>query len=93
LVLTSDQLKSYALLDIEALLQCHGKSLDNYNEMPKTDRGLVSEVQNRLIYAAQVKSLVEMKMCLILSLVNDGPHFKKWKWIGFVLVFCFEFAV
>jgi hypothetical protein len=50
LVLTSDQLKSYALSDIEALLQCHGKSLDNYKEMPKTDRGLVSEVQNRLIY-------------------------------------------
>jgi len=50
LVLTSNQLKSYTLLEIESLLQVHGKSLDNYKEMPKSDRGLVADVQNRLIY-------------------------------------------
>lgn len=37
LVLTSDQIKSYALSEIESLLQVHGKSLDNYKEMPKSD--------------------------------------------------------
>ncbi|MCI25253.1 helicase-like protein, partial [Trifolium medium] len=50
LVLTPDQLKSYALAEIEALLQCHGKSLKDYPDMPRPEAGLMPDIGNRLIY-------------------------------------------
>ncbi|XP_058784626.1 uncharacterized protein LOC131659455 [Vicia villosa] len=50
LVLTVDQLKSYALAEIEILLQSNNKSLEDYPEMPQPDRALLRERQNRLIY-------------------------------------------
>ncbi|GAU38772.1 hypothetical protein TSUD_279250 [Trifolium subterraneum] len=50
LVLTDDQLKSYTLAEIEILLNCNNKKLENFPEMPKPDMGLVPEIGNRLIY-------------------------------------------
>ncbi|MCH86130.1 helicase-like protein, partial [Trifolium medium] len=49
LVLTPDQLKNYALVEIESLLQTNGKSLSNYPDMPRPDAGLLPEGINRLI--------------------------------------------
>jgi ATP-dependent DNA helicase PIF1 len=49
-VLTPEQLKNYALAEIEALLQCSGKSLKNYSGMPRPEAGLLRDVGNRLIY-------------------------------------------
>jgi len=49
LVLTHDQIKTYALADIEVLLQSSGKSLKDYPPMPTADPALVPDLQNRLI--------------------------------------------
>ncbi|MCH81881.1 helicase-like protein, partial [Trifolium medium] len=50
LVLTPDQLKSYALAEIEVLLQSNGKSLKDFPGMPRPDAGLLPDIGNRLIY-------------------------------------------
>ncbi|XP_045821940.1 uncharacterized protein LOC123914810 [Trifolium pratense] len=50
LVLTSDQLKSYTLAEIEILLQSNGKSFNDFPDMPQPDAGLVPDRGNRLIY-------------------------------------------
>jgi ATP-dependent DNA helicase PIF1 len=50
LVLTDDQLKSYALAEIEKLLRSNGSSLDKYPSMPKADNELLSSSGNKLIY-------------------------------------------
>jgi hypothetical protein len=49
LVLTDDQLKVYALADIEFMLQSSGKGLQDYPPMPCADRALVPDVQDVLI--------------------------------------------
>jgi hypothetical protein len=49
-VLTPDQVKNYALADIEMLLQSNNKSLENYPDMPRPDPGLIPYRGNRLIY-------------------------------------------
>lgn len=49
-MLTPDQLQAYALAEIELFLQGHGKSIENYPEMPQPDRSLVPEIDNRLIH-------------------------------------------
>ncbi|CAK8568648.1 unnamed protein product [Lathyrus sativus] len=41
LVLTDDQLKSYALAEIEILLQSNNKILEDYPEVPQPDRALL----------------------------------------------------
>ncbi|KAK2372226.1 ATP-dependent DNA helicase pif1 [Trifolium repens] len=50
LVLTPDQLKSYALAEIDTLLQSNNKSLGNYPDMPQPDPGLLPDRGNRLIF-------------------------------------------
>lgn len=50
LVLTPDQLRAYALAEIELSLQGHGKSIENYPKMPQPDRSLVPEIDNKLIH-------------------------------------------
>ncbi|KAK2422598.1 hypothetical protein QL285_033122 [Trifolium repens] len=50
LVLTPDQIKSYALAEIEFLLQSNNRSLKDYPDMPRPDEGLVPDRGNRLIY-------------------------------------------
>ncbi|WJX54791.1 DNA helicase [Trifolium repens] len=50
LVLTPDQIKSYALAEIEFLLQSNNRSLKDYPDMPRLDEGLVPDRGNRLIY-------------------------------------------
>ncbi|PNY07550.1 helicase-like protein [Trifolium pratense] len=50
LVLTCDQLRSYALAEIEIALQSNGKSLKDFSDMPQPDDGLVPDRGNRLIY-------------------------------------------
>ena len=49
LVLTEDQLKAYALADIEIMLQSSGKGLKDYPQMPRADRALVPDVRDMLI--------------------------------------------
>jgi hypothetical protein len=49
-VLTPDQIKSYALAEIEFLLQSNNRSLKDYPDMPRPDEGLVPDRGNRLIY-------------------------------------------
>jgi hypothetical protein len=49
-VLTTDQLKSYALAEIDTLLQSNNKTLHNYPDMPRPDPGLLPDKGNRLIY-------------------------------------------
>ena len=49
LVLTDDQLKAYALANIELMLQSSRKSLKNYPPMPRADRTLVPNAQDVLI--------------------------------------------
>jgi len=69
LVLTPDQLKSYAFSEIETVLQSHGTSLEDYKEMPKSDKSLIHDVQNRLICDElnyNTNSLVEEK-CRLMS--------------------------
>jgi hypothetical protein len=51
LVLDEDQLKSYALEEIERLLQSHGKDTkEDYPTMPRSDVSLINESHNRLIF-------------------------------------------
>jgi hypothetical protein len=50
LVLTPKQLKSYALAEIEVLLQSCGKSLEDFSDMPTPNEGILPEKGNRLIY-------------------------------------------
>jgi len=50
LVLSDDQLKAYALAEIEMLLQSCGKSLFKYPPMPTADLSLVPDVQNRIVH-------------------------------------------
>jgi hypothetical protein len=49
-VLTSDQLKSYALAEIEISLQSNNNTLENFPDMPRPDPGLLPFRGNRLIY-------------------------------------------
>jgi hypothetical protein len=50
LVLTPEQLKSYALAEIDTFLQSNNKSLSHYPDMPQPNPGLLPERGNRLIY-------------------------------------------
>jgi ATP-dependent DNA helicase PIF1 len=50
LVLTPEQLKSYALAEIDTLLQSNNKSLGNYPDMPQPDPELLPDRGNRLIF-------------------------------------------
>jgi ATP-dependent DNA helicase PIF1 len=50
LVLTPEQRQSYALAEIESLLQCSGKSLKDYDGMPQPDAGLLRDIGNSFIY-------------------------------------------
>jgi len=48
-VLNDEQLKAYAVAEIEMLLQSCGKTLSKYPPMPTTYHSLVPDVQNKLI--------------------------------------------
>jgi ATP-dependent DNA helicase PIF1 len=50
LQLTDDQIKNYALAEIEIILQGCGTSLKDYPCMPQPDAGLLPDLGNRLIY-------------------------------------------
>lgn len=50
LVLSPTELKSFALSDIETLLQSSSKSISDFPTMPQPDMSLITERQNRLIY-------------------------------------------
>jgi len=51
LVLDDDQIKSYGLAEIEALLQAHDKTMkEDYPTMPWSDLSFNNEGRNRLIY-------------------------------------------
>ncbi|XP_024634756.1 uncharacterized protein [Medicago truncatula] len=48
--LTHEQLKAYALAELETMLQSFGKSLSDFPPMPKADASLVPDVESRLIH-------------------------------------------
>ncbi|KAL7091157.1 hypothetical protein ACP275_12G088400 [Erythranthe tilingii] len=50
LQLSEDQLKNFALAEIENILRSNNRSLANFPTMPQPDMSLVTQVQNRLIY-------------------------------------------
>lgn len=50
LVLSPTELKSFALSDIETLLQSSNKSVSDFPTMPQPDMSLITDRQNRLIY-------------------------------------------
>lgn len=50
MVLTEDQLKIYAVADIELLLLSAGKSLANFPPMPRAAPSLIPDLENRLIH-------------------------------------------
>ncbi|KAL8534275.1 hypothetical protein ACS0TY_010325 [Phlomoides rotata] len=45
-----EQLKNFALIEIEKLLQMNGSSLSRFLTMPLLEDSLVSETNNRMIY-------------------------------------------
>ncbi|XP_071694537.1 uncharacterized protein [Rutidosis leptorrhynchoides] len=49
LILTDDQIKNYCLVEIQALLNKNGKSLDDYPELPQPDPSMLTQLDNRLI--------------------------------------------
>ncbi|KAL8487388.1 hypothetical protein ACS0TY_023899 [Phlomoides rotata] len=48
--LSIEQLKFFALIEIEKLLQMNGSSLSRFSTMPLPEDLLVSETNNRMIY-------------------------------------------
>lgn len=48
--MTHEQLKAYALAELETMLQSFGKSLSDFPPMPKADASLVPDVESRLIH-------------------------------------------
>jgi len=51
LELDDDQLRSYALAEVEKLIQGHGKSMkDDYPTMPRSDVSILHMARNRLMY-------------------------------------------
>jgi hypothetical protein len=46
LQLTDDQIKNYALTEIEIILQGCGKGLKDYPSMPRPDAGLLPDLGN-----------------------------------------------
>lgn len=49
-MLTDDQLKTYALAEIEMQLQSFGHTLKDHPPMPRADATLIPNVQNKLIH-------------------------------------------
>ncbi|KAL8480725.1 hypothetical protein ACS0TY_027315 [Phlomoides rotata] len=50
ITLSIEQLKNFALIEIEKLLQMTGSSLSRFPTMPLPEDSLVSETNNRMIY-------------------------------------------
>jgi ATP-dependent DNA helicase PIF1 len=74
LVLTPDQLKNYALAEIDTLLQSNNKSLRQYPDMPQPDPGLLPDRGNRLIYDElnyDRESLVEEHHMLMSTMTTE----------------------
>ena len=72
--LSDDELKNYALADIEKFLQSSGKSLRDYPPMPFPDEMILSVAQNWLIHDElryDKLSLVEEHKKLISSLTTE----------------------
>ena len=59
-MLNNEQLKAYALAEIEMLLQSYGKSLSKYPPMPTADHSLVPGVQNKLIQDEMIYNRLEL---------------------------------
>ncbi|XP_058784536.1 uncharacterized protein LOC131659346 [Vicia villosa] len=74
MVLTPDQLKSYALAEIETFLQSNNKSLEDYLEMPQAYVSLIPKRNNTLIYDElnyDRKSLVEEHRILMSTMTVE----------------------
>ena len=52
LELTEEQIKNYCLIEIQDLLNMNGKSLDNFQDLPRPDPRILTNMDNRLIREA-----------------------------------------
>ena len=90
LELTEEQLKNYCLVEIQELLNRHGRSLSDFQDLPLPDPRLLTNLDNRLIREAldydmnksriehqQLHSLLNPEQRLIYEEVIESVHNKK----------------
>jgi ATP-dependent DNA helicase PIF1 len=90
LELTEEQLKNYFLVEIQELLNRHGRSLSDFQDLPLPDPRLLTNLDNRLIREAldydmnksriehqQLHSLLNPEQRLIYEEVIESVHNKK----------------
>ena len=90
LELTEEQLKNYCLVEIQELLNKHGRSLSDFQDLPLPDPRLLTNLDNRLIREAldydmnksriehqQLHSLLNPEQRLIYEEVIESVHNKK----------------
>ena len=88
--LTEEQLKNYCLVEIQELLNRHGRSLMDFQDLPLPDPRLLTNLDNRLIREAldydmnksriehqQLHSLLNPEQRLIYEEVIESVHNKK----------------
>ncbi|AES70097.2 hypothetical protein MTR_3g047930 [Medicago truncatula] len=79
-ILTEDQLKIYALADIELLPLSAGKSLAEIPPMPREDPSLIPDLENRLIHDEMNYNrgvLDEEHSCLMSTMTDEPVHCDK----------------
>ncbi|XP_071739204.1 uncharacterized protein [Rutidosis leptorrhynchoides] len=62
LILTESQIKNYCLLELQALLNRNGKSLDDYPDLPQPDPSMLTQMDNRLIREELNYNIKEMHL-------------------------------
>ncbi|KAL7132109.1 hypothetical protein ABFS83_12G049200 [Erythranthe nasuta] len=77
LTLSEDDLKNYALIEIEKILQSNGKSLRNYAPMPVPIHTMLDDTENRLILDELDYDVSEMRVELQKLLSSITPDQKK----------------
>ncbi|XP_071718873.1 uncharacterized protein [Rutidosis leptorrhynchoides] len=61
LILSESQLKNYCLLEIQDILNKHGKSLSDFPDLPQPDPALLTQLDNRLIREELNYNLTELR--------------------------------
>ncbi|XP_071740919.1 uncharacterized protein [Rutidosis leptorrhynchoides] len=61
LILSESQLKNYCLLEIQDILNKHGKSLSDFPDLPQPDPALLTQLDNRLIREELNYNLAELR--------------------------------
>ncbi|GJY00786.1 ATP-dependent DNA helicase PIF1-like protein [Tanacetum coccineum] len=76
LQLTDDQIKNYCLMEIEVLLNRNGRSLTDFQELPRPNPALLTQIDNRLIREAMDFDVKTSKLehDKLHSLLNAEQH-------------------